>query len=708
MSFKHVLLLFAAALSMAQTDGTVKSGVKQPDGTIDWVINAPATLDLNPPGTVVTLQKKSSPPPPQTQQIAVSSLQIQVVANGWGQPELNRSNGEQAAGDGKTLTINGTTYASGLGTHAASDLTVTLPTGCSVFTAQVGIDDEVAPGMGDGARFVVSQGGKVLYTSPIKTSSQAATAVSVPLSTSATSLRLQTTVNSTFNYDHTDWGNATVTCPATTTPPPPPPDEICGNGIDDDKDGQVDEGCPPSGGGWTPPPTDAVANPGDNLNSKVSSLPAGGSLLVKNGTYRITSPLAMQGKKLYGESQTGVIISGARVLTMVQDGARWKATGQTQQGPVAGSVQDEQCRAPGYRCGYPEDLFLNGAWLLHVPTLAEVGPGKWHFDYGTDTIWMGDNPAGKVVETSVTSAATSGNSYTLSHVTVDKFATPTNSGAIGGDGVTFDAVTSQNNHYSGMWPGIGGKIVNGSKSLNNGAFGVNGSGDNILVEDTEIAGNNAAHYNWYWGAGGTKFVWTGGLIVRRVFSHHNRGWGLWTDINNHTVTFDSNIVEDNPGGGIFHEIGYSAVIKNNQIRRNGFGALNSYHVDGAGIAVVGSANVEVYGNVLADNYQGIGANDDCRGNGSMGVWEVRNLSVHDNAITTGSSGPGTQRTGLMSNPGNNACAASSFTSKNNRFERNTYSLGANPNYFMWLNGDRNESYWQTTAGQDTAGTIVRR
>jgi hypothetical protein len=30
-------------------------------------------------------------------------------------------------------------------------------------------------------------------------------------------------------------------------PPPPPPQEICGNGIDDDGDGQIDEGC-------TPPP----------------------------------------------------------------------------------------------------------------------------------------------------------------------------------------------------------------------------------------------------------------------------------------------------------------------------------------------------------------------------------------------------------------------------------------------------------------------
>jgi hypothetical protein len=35
--------------------------------------------------------------------------------------------------------------------------------------------------------------------------------------------------------------------------PTPTPEEICGNGIDDDKDGQIDEGCTPGGGGQTDP-----------------------------------------------------------------------------------------------------------------------------------------------------------------------------------------------------------------------------------------------------------------------------------------------------------------------------------------------------------------------------------------------------------------------------------------------------------------------
>ena len=63
--------------------------------------------------------------------------------NGYGPVERDQSNGEQGAGDGSTLTINGTTYTKGLGAHAASDVRVAIPDGCTTFKASIGVDDEV-------------------------------------------------------------------------------------------------------------------------------------------------------------------------------------------------------------------------------------------------------------------------------------------------------------------------------------------------------------------------------------------------------------------------------------------------------------------------------------------------------------------------------------------------------------------------------------
>ena len=37
------------------------------------------------------------------------------MANGWGPVEKDQSNGEQATGDGRVITLNGVTYAKGLG-----------------------------------------------------------------------------------------------------------------------------------------------------------------------------------------------------------------------------------------------------------------------------------------------------------------------------------------------------------------------------------------------------------------------------------------------------------------------------------------------------------------------------------------------------------------------------------------------------------------
>ena len=57
------------------------------------------------------------------------------------------------------------------------------------------------------------------------------------------------------------------------------------------------------------------------------------------------------------------------------------------------------------------------------------------------------------------------------------------------------------------------------------------------------------------------------------------------------------------GEGIFYEISQDATIRNNALYRNGF-AASGWYWDG-GITVASSSNVEVYGNRLSGNYNGI-------------------------------------------------------------------------------------------------------
>lgn len=151
----------------------------------------------------------AAPPAAGTHQ--VGAMPWQASTNGYGPAERNRSNGTEAAGDGRTLTINGTTYGHGVGVHADSAVHLYLGRACSRFTAQVGIDDEVSDAAAS-VRFLVYGDGKLLGHSDIRTASQGAVTLSVA-TTGHTTLELRVTDGRNgSSYDHADWGAATITC----------------------------------------------------------------------------------------------------------------------------------------------------------------------------------------------------------------------------------------------------------------------------------------------------------------------------------------------------------------------------------------------------------------------------------------------------------------------------------------------------------------
>jgi hypothetical protein len=148
--------------------------------------------------------------------IYLSDLTPTYAKNGWGSYERDRSNGEGAAGDGRTITLNGQTWAKGLGTHAASEMRYSLSGSCSTFSAVVGVDDEV--GTKGSVTFEVWNGTATrLYASPVRTGSDGGLAISVPIG-GVTNLRLVVTNGGdNINYDHSNWAGAKVSCGSTTT-----------------------------------------------------------------------------------------------------------------------------------------------------------------------------------------------------------------------------------------------------------------------------------------------------------------------------------------------------------------------------------------------------------------------------------------------------------------------------------------------------------
>ncbi len=132
------------------------------------------------------------------------------VTNGFGPVERDRSVGGSGTGDGRTITLNGTTYTKGLGVHAPSAIELRPNGACQGFRAEIGVDDEVG-GAGN-VIFQVWADGNKLYDSGVMTGATETKRVDLDIS-GRTSLRLQVAGGTdTLNSDHADWADARVTC----------------------------------------------------------------------------------------------------------------------------------------------------------------------------------------------------------------------------------------------------------------------------------------------------------------------------------------------------------------------------------------------------------------------------------------------------------------------------------------------------------------
>ncbi|QIK76090.1 alpha/beta fold hydrolase [Nocardioides piscis] len=157
-----------------------------------------------------TAPASTRPEAPATSVFASDWPFLGTPANGWGPVERDTANGEQAAGDGPRLKLNGVSYDKGLGVHAGSFVSYHLGGQCSSFTARVGVDD--SKGALGSVRFrVFADGVEVADTGKMFNS----TATKTISATTAGAQRLDLLVDNGgdgSNNDHGDWADARLVC----------------------------------------------------------------------------------------------------------------------------------------------------------------------------------------------------------------------------------------------------------------------------------------------------------------------------------------------------------------------------------------------------------------------------------------------------------------------------------------------------------------
>jgi hypothetical protein len=148
-------------------------------------------------------------PDPGPNSVFLSDQQWTSTRNGWGPAEMDQSVGDKRRNDGKTLTINGTKYAKGIGAHSNSTISYALNGKYSTFTADVGVDDEV--GNAGSVVFQVWADGKKLFDSGTMTGKMDAKSVTVDVTGKKNLSLVVTNAGDGFDSDHADWANAKLT-----------------------------------------------------------------------------------------------------------------------------------------------------------------------------------------------------------------------------------------------------------------------------------------------------------------------------------------------------------------------------------------------------------------------------------------------------------------------------------------------------------------
>lgn len=474
-----------------------------------------------------------------------------------------------------------------------------------------------------------------------------------------------------------------------------------------------------------------------NIQTALTAGATGAVFLLAAGTYRPTTNYTATTGIVPKQDQTvyfayGAVLSGAAVLSSwTTSGSDFFATRAS--GTAAAAAPDNpgdgnRCAITG--CENRHDVFYDGAPLVRVASQAALGTGKFWEDFTNNRVYIRDTPTGHTVEQAVATFLVhpTASGVKVRNGTLQMAANAAQVAAVEMDGANglVEACEVRYNHGHAIGSNGNNTVVRRNKIHHQMQMGAGGEGDDCLWEYNEINHNNRdGSYDAGWEAGGTKWALCDRLTLRGNWSHHNKGIGLWCDINLGAVVYEDNYVNDNDLWGIFYEIAYGEVTSGDglktHIRRNicdNNGTFNGSQGfwDTGQIVVSASRDVEVYQNTVR-GWDGIGCTAQLRTDhtDARGAHQVRNVHVYDNDIestyTSGLDGWGNaagiktddtvnQDPEVWTTQGNqfggSAGAGNRYYVPSSTYQHWTWRADLGTNFATW-------AQWQGY-GQDTNGT----
>ncbi|WJR77318.1 right-handed parallel beta-helix repeat-containing protein [Bradyrhizobium sp. NP1] len=442
---------------------------------------------------------------------------------------------------------------------------------------------------------------------------------------------------------------------------------------------------------------------GASIADAVERAGEGAVFCLKNGVHRLQIVRPKRNQHFYGEGNS--VLNGSRVLTsFTQEDRYWVASGMR-----PSREKDRDCVSTSPACNVRESVFIDDRALAPVQSKAELEPGRFYVDDLNDRLYLADDPAGHVVEATVVAAAfdSFASGVSISNLIIEKYASMSQRGAVQaryGVGWTIENCEIRWNSGGGIGAGDGTQI-RFNNIHHNGQIGVTGVGKDVVIENNRIWANNTRGFDFTWEAGGVKLAVSENPVFRANSVYDNVGPGLWCDISCRNALYEGNRVEGNHDAGIFFEISFGAIIRNNIVRHNGISSRKWFW--GAEVLVAGSQTVTVENNDLTVSPGGcaIVLVDQSRRIRGGGKYKTRDDIVRDNVITfegaacaggVSDAPPGDENFDIIASGGNH-------------FDHNTYIIPqqSGPARFGW---DHSVFGWDEFRGQgqEPNGTLLWR
>ena len=252
-------------------------------------------------------------------------------------------------------------------------------------------------------------------------------------------------------------------------------------------------------------PLDAIAvEPGNSIQAAVDLSDEGAAFCLKKGIHRAQAVRPRAGQLFYGEGET--VLNGSQLLDgFWREERYWVANSRLQRVPKHG-----ECLPSAPACDQPQAVFIDDKPLTKVLNKEALASNEVYIDYAAGRVYLADDPTNHKVEATVASFAfeSTASDVSISKLTIEKYGSPAQKGAIHareGTRWIIENCVVRLNSGAGISVGTGTR-VHDCDIHHNGQIGIEGNGNDILIEGNRIWSNNIYGFDPAWEAGGAKIA----------------------------------------------------------------------------------------------------------------------------------------------------------------------------------------------------------